>query len=473
MFLRGAVAAGALSCALLVTACGEMPAPRLLLLISVDTLRADELGVYGSEQGLTPHIDAFAGEGIVFTSAYAPASFTLPSVAALLTGRYPEELGIRTNESGLPATVSTLATELSGRGWRGGAVVGNFVLRRESGLARGFALFDDEFGQHEAVRRWPERVATDTTDALLAMLDDCTALPSANCFLWVHYQDPHGPYDPPGDRRERLLAAERRAPDGATELPAGDDHFGYASIPSYQYMDGRYEVAWYRAGYRAEIQYMDEEVGRLLAALEARRLASRAVVVFAADHGESLGEHGVWFAHGARLTDEQVRVPLILRVPGRQPARRNDPVSLVDVYPTLLALLEDVPPDEGRLGRNLLGRDAEGSASRPYMATLGAGDVERYALIEDGFKFIMSQRAGVYDARLHRLGQEDVDLTPGAPQVAARMRRALDALRGQLDRGVGETRQDLSDADRDRLRALGYVEEPGSTPSPGVTRPRR
>ncbi|MBW1687678.1 MAG: sulfatase-like hydrolase/transferase, partial [Deltaproteobacteria bacterium] len=111
---------------LMLAACRETPPPRLLLLVSVDTLRADELGAYGSRRGLTPNLDKLALESTVFTAAYASASLTLPSIATLLTGRYPEEMGIRSNESAVPESVPTLATELTARGWRAGAVVGNF-----------------------------------------------------------------------------------------------------------------------------------------------------------------------------------------------------------------------------------------------------------------------------------------------------------------------------------------------------------
>jgi arylsulfatase len=434
--------------------------PDLLLLVTVDTLRADELGAYGSGRRLTPNLDALAAESLVFERAYASASFTLPSIATLLTGRYPEELGIQSNESGLPQSVPTLATELAGRGWRTAAVVGNFVLRRSSGLARGFETFDDRFQQVEAVRRWPERIASDTTDAALGVLAECLAGGVAPCFLWVHYQDPHGPYDPPGERRARLLDAERAAPGGRRELPVGADHLGFGSIPAYQYMDEQREVAWYRAGYRGEIQYMDEQVGRLLAAVDDAGLRERTVVVFAADHGEALGENDVWFAHGARLGDELVRVPLLLRLPGRPPGRRSDAVSLRDVHPTLIARLTGVKAPPGA-GRDLLAPGAAETESEPYMATLGAGPQRRFAIVADGYKLITAERDGVFDSRLFRVGREDVDLSPAAPQLVADLRSRLAKLRDGLA-AAPETVQDLSEADRDRLRALGYAEGAGT-----------
>jgi arylsulfatase A-like enzyme len=354
--------------------------------------------------------------------------------------------------------VPTLATELTARGWRAGAVVGNFALRRSSGLARGFARFDDDLPQREAVRWWPERVARETTDAALQVLEDCTTLVNERCFLWVHYQDPHGPYDPPPSRRARYLGAERLAPDGRKELPAGTDSKGFGAIPAYQLLHGRHDVAYYRAGYRAEVNYMDEELGRLLEAVEARGLSERTVVVFVADHGESLGEEDVWFCHGARLTDEQVRVPLIVRVPGQPAARRDEVVSLVDLYPTLLALLESVPVARDQLGRDLFAEAAAERASRPYLATLRAAESTQYGLVDDGYKFILSERDGVFDGRLHELGRESVDLSAAAPQIAARLRQRLWELRERVAPGVPETRQELSEEDRESLRALGYLE---------------
>jgi arylsulfatase len=317
--------------------------PHHLVLITVDTLRADRLEAYGGALGLTPHLDALARQSEVFFRAYAPSSFTLPSVSAIMTGRYPQELGIWKNESGVPASASTLASELRGRGWRTGAVVSSFVLRKRSGMAAGFDLFDDVLPQREAVRKWPERIAGDTTAAALGVLEDCTAGADTRCFLWVHYQDPHGPYAPPGDRRRRFLEAEREAPDGRRLLPVrGGAPLG--TIPPYQFLEGRRDVAFYRAGYDAEVQYMDEEVGRLLDAFAERGLAKRTAVVFAADHGEALGEGDYWFAHGEFLTDSLVRVPLLIRDPRRSPRRREDLVSLVDLYPTLLALVAGAPP---------------------------------------------------------------------------------------------------------------------------------
>jgi arylsulfatase A-like enzyme len=434
--------------------------PHHLLLITVDTLRADRLEAYGGAAGLTPRLDALARRSEVFLRAYAPSSFTLPSVGAIMTGRYPQELGIWKNESGVPESAATLAAELRGHGWRTAAVVSNFVLRRRSGLAAGFDLFDDALPQREAVRKWPERVAADTTTAALEVLDGCAAGADARCFLWVHYQDPHGPYAPPGDRRRRFLEAERDAPDGRRLLPVQGEGVPLGGIPPYQFLDGRRDVAFYRAGYDAEVQYMDEEVGRLLDAFAERGLVNRTAVVFAADHGEGLGEGDYWFAHGEFLTDSLVRVPLLIRDPRRSPRRRDDLVSLVDLYPTLLALVAVAPAGADRAGRDLLAKGAEREASTPYLATLGASSVERYGVVNGDYKLVIAERDGAREERLTHLGAEAVDVASDAPEIAAALRAKLLAFREKMTNGLPEIRQELSPEDREKLRALGYANDP-------------
>jgi len=446
---------------LLLAACGGAPPPPdVLLLITVDTLRADRLGAFGSSLGLTPNLDALAEESVVFTAAYAGTPFTLPSVSALMTGRHPEELGIFRNESELPATVPTLASELRDRGWQTQAVVSNFILRRSSGIANGFDVFDDEFPQREAVRKWPERIAADTTDAALQLLDRCTETADARCFLWVHYQDPHGPYTPPGDLRKHELERERGTPDGKRVLPASDDHSGIGAIPTYQIVDERRDVAFYRAGYHAEIRYFDEEAGRLLSGLASRGLAERALVAFAADHGEGLGEEDYWFAHGEYLSDAQVRVPLFFRLPGREPVRRDDVAALSDVLPTLVAALSDVPIEPAPPGRDLLAPGAANAASRPYLATLGGSHRPRVGLVEGEYKLVLSNRDGVWYSQLTRRGRGELDLAAAAPQITGPMRQRLKRIRARMARGRAEVRQELSPQERESLRALGYADGP-------------
>ena len=457
------VALAALGCS-----AGSEP-PRLLLLISVDTLRADHLGVYGDTRGLTPHLDRLAATSRVYRSAYAASSFTLPSVAAMLTGRHPDELGLWSNESQLPDSARTLATALSAQGWRTAAVVSNFVLRASSGLASDFDLYDDEFPQQEATRGWPERVADGTTTAAIATLDACASAPDERCFLWVHYQDPHGPYSPPDIWRDRLLEGERASEGGSRILDVKRDHTGRGGIPRYQFLFGRRDVGFYRAGYAGEVAFVDEEIGRLLAAFEARGLARGGVVAFAADHGEALGEGDLWFAHGEHLSEPIMRVPLLIRAPGLEAGVSDEPVSLVDMFPTLLTLalgreaaaLELAAGDFAAPGRDLLSEEAGDPLGERslFMASLGGASVPRYGIVEGEYKLVLSSRDGVWNGQLVRREGEEVDLTAAAPQIVSALRSRLHAFREEVAAGgQPEVQQRLTPEDREKLRALGYAE---------------
>ena len=436
----------------------EQP-PRLLLLVTVDTLRADRLGSYGSDRALTPHLDALAAESQVFEAAYAPTSHTLPSIVGLMTGRYPHELAITGNLSVLPPGTETLATRLRDAGWTTAAVVSNWVLRRESGLDTGFERYDDRLPEQEATRPMPERNGAATTAAALAALDACLSDAAARCFLWVHYQDPHGPYTPDPAERERRLPRERAAADGRRQLPVLERNFGFGGIPDYQAIGAEREVAFYRAGYDAEVAAVDAAIGKLLQGVRERLPESQAVVVFAADHGESLGEDDYWFAHGDLLSESLVRVPLLVRAPGRAPGPRRDVVSLVDLAPTLVGwLAADGPPLRGA-GRALLAPDAERADSTPLLATLQGSDVPRVGVVDGDYKYVVTVRGGVGDGRLARRGDDGTDLTAAAPQLAASLRTRLEELLARHPQPAeAPAEAPLATEDRRRLQALGYLD---------------
>jgi arylsulfatase A-like enzyme len=296
---------------------------------------------------------------------------------------------------------------------------------------------------------------TGTTDAALALLDRLSPPDGAARFmLWVHYQDPHGPYTPPEVFAQKAAALEPEA--GRLEV-LGTNHGG-PGIPAYQALGERREVAWYRAAYRGEVAYVDSELGRLLDGVAARGLADATLVVLTADHGEALGEHDVWFAHGHDLTEELVRVPLLLRDPGAPPARRSDVVTLVDLHTTLLRRLTGEAPGGGP-GRDLLAPGAEDVASLPFLETIAYSGSKRVGLVADDYKLILTWREGVWQARLFRRGREDVDFSASAPQVAAALRDRL----GELQAGFAALRpdvlnQELSPEVRARLEALGYLD---------------
>jgi len=431
-------------------ACTSPARPRWnVVLITVDTLRADHIGLYGSDRGLTPSIDRLGANADVYTTAYTPAPFTLGSIGALMTGRYPSELRIDSNASIVPAGVPTLAALLRARGWRTGAVVSSFVLRREAGLDQGFDYYDDRCPGREAHRPIPERTAPATAAAALRMLHGLSLDPAAPFFLWVHFQDPHGPYTPPATLRARSLPAERRAPDAARTLPVSRDDRGLAAIPRYQF-DGHREPAWYRAGYDGEVRYMDDNLTRLLATIDRPRFAHRTVVIFAADHGEGLGEDDYWFEHGEYLSDELVRVPLVIRVPDRVGIRHAEPASLLAVLPTITRLL-GLPAGDTVRERNLL---ASGM-STVYLATRGEASMPRVGIVTEGYKYVVSSESGAMHEALFDLRSHETDVIRTQPAATTAMRTALAAFESRLEMAAPQHAADP--AAREKLRALGYT----------------
>ena len=310
----------------------EGPRPSVLL-VTVDTLRADRLGCYGYGLDTSPEIDALAAGSVLFERALAGSSATAPSHASIFSGRFTRghSVGFRNGDTALDG-VPTLSTKFREAGWATGAFVGNFVLRRGRGFERGFEVYDDELPDAEANRgEIAERVAEATTERALAWLE-AQAGQGRPFFLWVHYQDPHGPYAAPGAWRGRFL----RPPDPSERpLPALDDNSGERGIPAYQRLGALRHPSLYTARYAEEILYADHWVGELVRAVDAAAGEGGAVVALTADHGESFGEGDEWFVHRA-TTPEVAHVPLLLRAPGLAPGRRSRAVHHVDLLPTLL-----------------------------------------------------------------------------------------------------------------------------------------
>src|SRR5262245_43827798 len=272
--------------------------PDKIVLITIDTLRADHLGCYGAAGAATPVLDGLAREGVLYEDATSVAPVTLVAHATILTGLIPPAHGVRSNGSfRLPAEVTTLAERLHARGFATGAFVGSFVLSHEFGLDQGFDTYDDTLPRQRPDRKFDfaERRAV---EVLSRAADWAVAKKDGPFFLWAHVYDPHAPYDPP---------------------PPFDRTF--ADRP-----------------YDGEIAYVDSEIGKFLERLRGARILDRALLVVTADHGEGLGEHGE-STHGLFLYQSTLHVPLIVRPPGgRSPGQRvARTIGLVDLAPTILA----------------------------------------------------------------------------------------------------------------------------------------
>jgi arylsulfatase A-like enzyme len=449
----------ALLLGLAAAACGEPgadPALPDLVLVTLDTTRADHLVPYGYPRPTSPRLAELAAESLVFERYVVPMATTLPSHVSLFTMTEPDEHGIVANlgyRFAASAELVPFAGYAASLGMQTAAFVSAAPLKRSSGIDAGFARFDEPAGE--------ERRADETTDAALAWL---AARPAeAPIFLWVHYFDPHSPYRPPPGFVERVAAPERvreeLAARGVPELLPGPPGSAVSAAES-------------ATRYDAEIAFMDEQLGRLLGALRAGPRWGRSVVVVAGDHGESLGQHGV-LAHG-RVWHEQLRAPLLLRVPGEAPRRVGALLSAADVLPTLLALVP-LPGAEAFLaagsGRNaLLGDPGErGVLSRSTEKwKLRSGEPVLRALTTPRWKYIRSDDGSeaLYDLEADPHELQDVaarhrDVTDS---LAARLARELAALRKRQGAAAGEP---VDPTRLEELRALGYLdEEPGAEQEP-------
>jgi arylsulfatase A-like enzyme/Flp pilus assembly protein TadD len=402
-----------------------LAAPTNVVLVTIDTLRADYLHAYGQSRIETPATDRLAREGVLVEDATVQAPQTRPSHASILTGRYPWEHGVRDNFSPpLNESLPTLATILHARGYRTGAFIGSYVLASNAGLGGGFDLYDEPFSGARRGSNWyahPERRAWEVVERALDWLKGAAGGPF---FAWVHLYDPHVPYNPP-------------AP-----------------------YDKKYEDQ----PYAGEVAYADSQVGRLVEFLDKQKLRERTLFVVTSDHGEGLGDHGE-DEHLFFLYDTTLHVPLILSQPGVLPAGRRvrGQFRSVDLLPTVLALtgVPAVPSsgasraEELRKGTRLPDNE---SPSETLFGALHFGYAPVRALRGEGWKFIDVPRPELYDLRVDPAEARNlIDLK--AP-VAGVMR---DHLRGYdtASRGTATPPPLKADASMfERMAALGYIGGP-------------
>jgi arylsulfatase len=460
---------------LLALAACRPPGPPNLLLVTLDTLRADHLGSYGFALETSPEIDRLARSGVLFERAVAASSTTAPSHASILTSRYTREhsVGYLTGRTRL-AEAPTLAEQLRGAGYATAGFVSNPNLRRRLGFDRGFDHFDDELPKAEPNRPAQfERVAEETTARAIAWLAAPRREP---WFLWVHYQDPHGPYAPPPGHADRFRVPP--AP-GEAELEVLESNDGIGGIPAYQALPGLRLPSQYLGRYADEIFYADASLGRLLAAADDFAAGRETAVLLTADHGESLGEGGAWFVHFLVSTPQLSHVPMILTAPGVAPGRRSEPVSHVDVLPTLLELAGLSAPAGARgvaLGPYL--REGRPLPDRVVYCDSGAelsayraGSFVRVVGLRDAWRQDAPPRLepewGGYEWREDG-SFEQIEEGARERELVMRDHREVEAYFRSVVPMIEATPPDAEDAER--LRALGYLtaeEEAGASPAPG------
>lgn len=445
--------------ALLLGSCGSGPPPPSIVVITLDTTRADHLGCYGYFRDTTPHLDAFAAEALVFDRCIAPMATTLPTHTSLLTGTFPLEHGVLANATQggqrfVPsASLRTLAELCADAGYRTGAFVSAAPLKSDSGIAEGYERFSQPTAKN--------RVGTETVDDALEWLDGVRGEP---IHLWVHFYDAHYPYNAPPPYRGTFQTD--------ADLEAHIAERGIhptAYRPLVQRTEEAREVI---NAYDDELLYQDAEFGRLLAALRARPDWEDMLVLVVADHGEGLCQHGE-AAHGGTW-DEQVRVPLFLKVPGVAPGRVDETLAVVDVLPTALgALWRAGGPAFQPLFAQASGRDVLAEDGRTVVVSQDTGrdrenDEYRYAITTDRWKYLRIEqgdggiRHELYDLTADPFELRDVALehpdrvaTFGdlLEETLAGQRARADAFR---DGKPPETREMSAELARE-LEALGYA----------------
>ncbi|MEE2673862.1 MAG: sulfatase [Myxococcota bacterium] len=411
-----------------------------LLLITIDTLRADFVHSYGFSREITPNMDALAAQGVLFETAIAASTVTVPAHASIMSSRYVREhsVGYENGATRL-AGVTTLAESLRAAGYDTAGFVSNVVLKTRTGLDRGFDVYDDRLSSGELNRPdYFERSADATVGRALAWLAQPRERPF---FLWVHLQDPHGPYAPPPDwadvAEEIPLRVDR-------ELPVLRWNRGRGGIPAYQALDGIRRAPQYAGLYAGEIAFTDHWVGKLVAAVD----RDQAVIALTADHGESLDEDGFFFQHGHTTTPEQVLVPLIFVASGIAPGRIEGVASHVDIAPTLLELAGLAVP-EAASGISLV-PVLRGEAPLPDRAVLSDIGHELSAYDSKGYLTVKVLDPDPPDwQRFERVegGWRKSAASPLPP-----------AIRDYLSSAVAHVpAHAMSDEDVERLRALGYL----------------
>lgn len=462
---------------------------RNVLVVLVDTLRADALSCYGNGRLTTPRIDRFAAQGVRFENAIAESSWTIPTVASIFTGVYPAVHRTTNYESVLPSQLLTMAEAFQAGGYRTGARISNILIDERHGYLQGFddghvvmnlarlLFFEKLLAQARVAAHYDFATADEITDAAISWL---RLNHRRRFFLYVHYYDPHFPYSPPESYAMKWIdpAMAKRFPYHAF---VGDTLWNLVSEYKIGTRKSPAEIAYVRAAYDGEVLYTDAQVGRLLRYVRAMGLDRNTVVVFVADHGEQFYEHGERL-HSKTLYNEEIHVPLIIRAPGLAPRVVKRRVRSLDLLPTLAELADLGPRLEGTPAGGMLSRQAMGVSLVPLLA---GGDLpaahgdEAFASVDiDGvvkeayfsgpWKLIENRKRGDALPRppleLYQIEQDPRERRDEATAERATRDRmtgaAAAAGKTMASRAVRNVeRKALGASQTEKLKALGYINQ--------------
>lgn len=430
---------------------GDDPGPRNLVLVVIDTLRADRVGVYGADRATTPAIDSFARDAVRFERAYSSAPWTQPAMASIFTAVHPSGHGLVHLGGRIPSPLPTLPEVLQRQGFATGAVVSHVLVGRRYGFARGFDSFDEtESGGHEAIS------TPGVTKRAIAMLDDL-ARNGQRFFLLVHYFDPHYSYH---HHEEIGFAAPR-----VGRIQGGEP------IEFLRWIQQRMtpeELSHLRALYDEEVRFTDDGLNRLLAALEQTGRMQDTVIVVTSDHGEEFLER-TRIGHAASVYEELIRVPLIVRTPGVAGRVVEWPASTAALAPTLLEILglsgSELRATTASFAPLMLGKTEEGA---PLVFSETQWFAQKRAAVGVRYKLIRDQATGnveLYDLVDDR--EELRDLSSERLELVRPLAKALDDhIARQRSLSGPPTPPELDPEQREMLRGLGYLEAPRSSPAP-------
>ena len=436
------------------------PAPNIVV-VTMDTTRADHLGAYGYARARTPAIDALAAAGVRFERAWTVSNNTLPAHVSVLSGLQPQRAGVPRNGHKLPSGTPWAPEALQAAGYDTAAFVSASALSAKLGLDRGFDVYDDSFDVKELDQR--QRHGDDTTDAVLAWLGQPRDKPF---FLWVHYFDPHYPYTPPAPYDSMYGAGYTGPADGSLEYllriwgRGGKEKIETSAADRQRMIDL----------YDGEIAWLDTQLARLFTAVDQGGRGQDTLIVLTADHGESLDEHGYLFDHGEYVYEPTLHIPLIVRPPlrmGLAPAVVDAAVQNVDVATTALAMagVPSAAPLDGQDLTPLLAGGAPDPAGRAFAESCRPWQIERrhagwknlhkaQAVREGSLKLIATpfqDKLELYD--LAADPGELRNVVGDRPEDAKRIAGALEGWRG------GAVDIAVPDAENmERIKALGYIE---------------
>jgi choline-sulfatase len=432
-----------------------------VLLITIDTLRADHLGAYGYSRRTSPRMDALAAEGTLFEQAYTYWPKTRGSFVAIMTGKRASQTGYSKSHPLLLDRNPTLASVLSQAGYETAAIVDNANVAASLGYAKGFRSYRETW-EEKGLKTEMDRTRAITESGVRFLK---AASPDRRFLLWLHYVNPHTPYTPPPPYDTAFLDA--RAASGPSLPVVATLHGG---IPHQWAVPGKNRLGYYVAQYDGEVATVDEQVGQVLDALSASAVKDRTIVVLTSDHGESLGEHDYYFDHGENLFDPSLRIPLVVVVPGAPKGRRSSVLaSTLDLVPTILDAVEvSFPPDLA--GHSLLPA-VTGREPRPRPRLFGQNDRNLVATWDERLKLVATPRGDGWRFSLYDRAQdpgETRDVSGRRPDDLRVERRELEVflersdqewarIREALAHTSGEER--LSPEACERLKALGYVQE--------------